>query len=121
MHKTIFSLLIVSLLALVGAQTPIPPIPGYPIDHSTCTSIGDFDGDGSVDICIIYADNVGNAIMGIYSVKKAKYLFTETKKGLTDQVYRNLIFGDFDGDGKNEIVLSGILYAYSSTMSKKKN
>jgi hypothetical protein len=59
--------------------------------------------------------------MGIYSVKKAKYLFTETKKGLTDQVYRNLIFGDFDGDGKNEIVLSGILYAYSSTMSKKKN
>jgi hypothetical protein len=121
MRKILFISLVFSLFSLAFAQTAIPLPTGFPnATNFGCTPIGDFDGDGSVDLfvsCCVYSAPNNTNIMGVYSVKKAQYLLIESN---TTYQYSNLIFGDFNGDGKNEIVVNNILYSYSATMSKKK-
>lgn len=120
MRKIFFNSLVFSLFSLAFAQTAIPLPPGFPnATNFGCSPIGDFDGDGSVDLfvgCTVY-NSPNTNIMGVYSVKKAQYLLIESN---TTYQYLNPIFGDFNGDGKNEIIVNNILYSYSATMSKKK-
>ena len=123
MRKILFISLVFSLFSLAFAQTAIPLPTGFPnATNLGCTPIGDFDGDGSVDLYVGCTDYTGSSvvIMGVYSVKKGQYLFVESKPNIAGNQYTNMIFGDFNGDGKNEIIVSNILYSYSGTMSKKK-
>ena len=123
MRNVFLTILISSVFSIGFAQTAIPLPTGFPTASTlSCSQIGDFDGDGSVDLyvtCTVYG-GTSVIVMGVYSVKKADYLFVESKPNVAGSQYSNMIFGDFNGDSKNEIIVSNILYAYSTTTSKKK-
>ena len=106
------------------AQSKIPTPPGFP--NAECGGscvIGDFDGDGSIDIYMTVEDYTGghNYVMGIYSVKKAQYLFVESRPTESMSSYPTTpLFGDFNGDGRVELIIGNTLYSYGTTVSKKK-
>jgi len=115
-------LLILAAFALSFSQTAIPKPTGCAATaylNGTPINIGDFDGDGSDDLFLIFYDsNNSTYFFGVYSFKKNLYLLVQTTTTTLDPSF--FVFGDFDGDKINEIVVNGIIYKYSSSSAKKK-
>jgi len=99
-------------------------------------NIGDFDGDGADDVFIEwrigvkYYDSDGKLLgmqsqwcdfsryhLGVYSLKKKKYLFRDHRKTQTGE---SVITGDFDGDGKMDFVIDNKIYLGVNSLYKKK-
>jgi hypothetical protein len=120
MNRYLFLICLLSGLTTLHAQTAIPLPTGFPnATNLSCMPIGDFDGDGSVDLSVscTFSGTSNTYIMGVYSVKKAQYLLVLSN---TLYTYSTPIFADFNGDGKNEIIVNNVLYSFSPSGSKKK-
>ena len=80
MKKTIFWIFMAAMA--VAAQTSFPRPAGissgmYDSTVQACVNIGDFDGDGSDDLALIWNGPM-QSFFTIYSIKKATYLVIDT-------------------------------------------
>lgn len=81
-------------------------------------NIADFTGDGKADILNIY--NTGNAVVSASNGAGGFVnlpAFSVANQGLTDSTYR-FIYGDFNGDGKTDLVHLGSATAVNTWLSK---
>ena len=74
-------------------------------------NIGDFDGDGSDDILVIWAENVTfKKTITVYSAMKSSYLLAVTSWTEDDKIM--ISYGDYLGTGKSCLVFDGKLYSF---------
>jgi hypothetical protein len=96
---------------------------------SLTQNIGDFDGDKSDDIYIIWSiaipysvvNNIGGAswhfdfnFFGIYSLKKGSYILQDVGNAAKVET------GDFNGDSLVEFIVGKKIYQSSTVLAKKK-
>ena len=103
------------------AQSTIPKPPDYSnYTYGDPCNIGDFDGDGSDEVYIKFVNNASGTVFGIYSCKKSEYLLV-IKRGTTGNDFPAVpVIGDFNGDGKNDIIVNDKVYTTGFTLLKKK-
>jgi len=83
------------------------------------TSSGDFNGDGSDDIAVLY--NLGNSHTALYQLTSngsggfTNQLVWDSGPGNWSWEGSNLIAGDFNGDGKDDIA---VIYGYGGSQTR---
>ena len=120
---------VAAVLMFVGGalgQTAIPGPASIPNSvASNSWTACDFDNDGSMDILVDgYFPKASSAVYfwGIYSNKKQQYLLVVDSSMVTSipvsnplPVYQYPVlfnYGDFDGDGKSEVLWNNKIYKY---------
>jgi hypothetical protein len=126
MYKSKLLILALCFFSFSQTTTNIPqtcPLPSPSLDITL--NIGDCDGDGSDDVLTVYKGTTVNDKcdywLGVYSMKKVKYLFTVTLPNIdVKNVYPKPIIGDFDGDDVNEVLFNFVIYKSTNVLEKKK-
>ena len=78
---------------------------GLPGTDTGSAAWGDFDDDGNIDLLLTGHSSLG-AIAQIWR-NQGNGTFTRLNAGLTGVLYSSVALGDFDGDGKVDILLAG--------------
>lgn len=128
--KTIHHLLFIGTLILSGtaiwAQSiqfdQLPPLPPaaqeianfVEVEYGTSDS-GDVDGDGDLDVIIAGRGNTGAGVTELY-INDGNGNFTPSTSAFTGAYNSALDFGDVDGDGDLDVLVSGILNLSSSNI-----
>jgi hypothetical protein len=82
-------------------------IPGLPQPYQASLAVGDYDGDGRLDFLITGQLSGSSFISQVWS-NAANFNFTQdTQVALPGLYLGTAIWGDFDNDGKLDILLSG--------------
>jgi hypothetical protein len=117
--KSVFGLgiaLVFSGICLAQTDLPIPAdCPGYGISGTLFINVGDFDGDSTDDIGYgLFNSTSSQNALCIYSLKKQAILLEVKGNGSIQAI------GDFNGDGKKEVVINSKIYSFTGTLAKKK-
>jgi hypothetical protein len=125
MNKSLmpYKSIVVGAVLMLGAgvcvgQTSLP----IPSDCNGCQiygapqNVGDFDGDNSDDLAYVAQSFSApySFYLCVYSAKKNVFLL------LVDSASAVQAVGDFNGDGKKELVINNKIYSYTPTLTKKK-
>jgi hypothetical protein len=117
MRNALLLIGVVGTICLAQDSISYPPaIPsGCSIRWVEC--VGDFDGDGSADVAMLWSNYSTNIYICIYSYAKGSYLL-QAQTTYSDRLAFS--FGDINNDKEIEVVAYNVIYKYSATMSKKK-
>jgi hypothetical protein len=123
MNKFLLSLLV--LCSFSFSQTSFPPLTQLPLANVSrvvqTIVIGDYDGDGTNDILVEFNAGDSNSIntyaIAIYSYTKETYLL-QLNIGYTSTPL--ISYGDVNNDKKVEVIIGNKIYAYNSSLVKKK-
>jgi predicted nucleotidyltransferase len=74
-------------------------------------SWGDFDGDGDLDILLTGKNSSNQLISRIYE-NNGDGTFSDIVAGLVGVTYSSVAWGDYDGDGDLDILLTGLNFTY---------
>lgn len=78
----------------------------FPGLDSCCVAWGDYDGDGNMDLLMAGLDSTGNPATML--LRNTGTGFSEVFRGLFDGVkHASVAWGDYDGDGLQDIILTG--------------
>lgn len=92
-----------TVLGSIPAWTEIST--GLPGVYQGAVAIGDFDADGWNDIAI--CGNTGSGLITRVYHNNGNQTFTDINAGLPGVKFSSIEFGDFDGDGKPDLLLQG--------------
>jgi hypothetical protein len=119
MKKIILIIMIYMPLCFSQSIIPNPTInPGTNYTFLWNEVIGDFDGDGSADILLVWkALALDKFVITIYSHAKESYLLqTNSEFGTRDAIK----FADTNNDKKVELIVGTRIYLFSPAVNKKK-
>jgi len=74
--------------------------------YRSSSNWGDYDGDGDLDLVVTGEDDSGNSIARIYE-NEGGGSFSAVGAGLTGITFGSSDWGDYDGDGDLDLVLTG--------------
>jgi len=90
----------------------------FPVISSCSVAWGDYDNDGDQDILLTGDDNI-SGITRIYQNQGSDSFIEETNATLTGVIEGSAVWGDYDNDGKLDILLTGLTGAgYMSRIYK---
>ncbi|HOC57030.1 MAG TPA: immunoglobulin domain-containing protein [Verrucomicrobiota bacterium] len=82
------------------------PVALFPYRQFTCAAWGDYDNDGDLDLLMIGGDPAAGAFAKVYR-NDGGDTFSELPVSLPGAGYSAVAWGDYDNDGRLDILLSG--------------
>jgi hypothetical protein len=124
MNKTVLIACVLASICFSQTAIPFPPdIPGASSQSIIfLKAIGDYDGDGTNDVFVVWGLEYAAVAYCIYSYSKQAYLLEVPGSGigLTAAGMPTWDAADINNDKKVELILGRAIYSYNSSQVKKK-
>ena len=80
---------------------------GLPGIYQSSVAVGDFDNDGKLDIALAGLNSQSNSICQVWR-NTGNWVFTNLNAGFAGVHYCSVTWGDFDNDGRLDLLLAGL-------------
>jgi hypothetical protein len=106
-HRFLLAVPFLALIVAPAAAQPFTEIaPGLPEKAFPCVAVGDYNGDGDLDILVAAAGKQDVAFSTLYN--NAGGTFTDSGIALLGLSRATAAWGDFDGDGDLDLAMTGL-------------